>query len=333
LSSTPRNTRRQPDLAAYDLYLQGKHAWSRWTEDDLRLSVGLFERAIELDPAFALAHAGLGMAWGVLALGYWSYRPLETYPLARRELSRALELDPGISEAHSMLALVEAWFDLDWVGTGNRHRHALQLNPNAASAHDQYGVWLTALGRHVEAAHQYEEACRLDPLSLLFLANAGLGAYRARRYDEALRWFDRTIRTHATLPMGHGLRALVDVRLRDYTRALESSERAVQLSSGESSWRALRAFVCAACGEHQAARKSIEDLETRRAEENIWLVPLAMAYAALGEVDTAFERLEEAIRERSGWVAWLGVEPGLDPLRQDPRFQVLLSTLGLAEPA
>ena len=316
------------DREAHNLYLLGRHFLNRWTEDDVRKSVELFERAIQQDTEYALAHFGLGSAWATLALGYFSYRPVDTYPKARRALKRALELDPEMGEAHSWLALIEAWCDFDWSSAGQRYQHAVRLDPNSAHAHDAYGGWLTAQGRHVEAAHECEHAYRLDPLSVFLVANAALGAYRARDYDRAIAWFERAIALDPNLPMGHGLSALVYVQQGNTARARQASMRARELDGGEAP-KALHAYVSAAGGDEALSRELLSELEQRRGAENIWLFVLAMAYAALGEHDLAFARLDEAIQQRGGWVAWLAVEPGLDPLRADPRFLPMLTSVGL----
>jgi serine/threonine protein kinase/Tfp pilus assembly protein PilF len=316
------------DREAHNLYLLGRHFLNRWTEEDVRKSIELFERAIQHDPEFALAHFGLGSAWTTLALGYFSYRPVDTYPKARRVLKRALELDPEMGEAHSWLALIEAWCDFDWSSAGERHQHAVRLDPNSADVHDAYGGWLTAQGRHVEAAHECAQAYRLDPLSVWLVGNAALGAYRARDYDQAIAWFERAIALDPHLPMAHGLSALVYVQQGNTAKARQASMRARELNGGDAP-KALHAYVSAASGDHALSRELLSELEQRRGAGNVWLFVLAMAYAALGEHDLAFARLDEAIQQRGGWVAWLAVEPGLDPLRADSRFQSMLRIVGL----
>lgn len=318
------------DIEAYNLYLLGRHVWDRLTEDDVEKSISFFERAIQRDPKYALAHYGLGIAWMMLALGYWSRRPRETYPIARRALIRALELDPEMAEAHTSLALITSWFDFDWSGAGRMLQRALDLDPNSSQVHDGYGVWLTAHGRHQEAAAHYEQACRLDPLSGLFLSNAALGAYRAREYDRAIAWFDREIALDPHLPVGRALSALVHVQRGDTAKARAESMRAREfIGTHYPATNALYAYVCAACGDSAEALELLGELDARRATENIWLFVVAMAYARLGDVDTAFARLEEAVDQRGGWIAWVAVEPALDPLRADPRFAPLVRSVGL----
>jgi len=332
LSPTERaavGRRPTDDLEAYNLCLLGRHFWNRWTEKDFTKSVEHFQSAIERDPAYALAHFGLGLAWTTLALGYFTLRPLDVYPKARRAITRALELDPEMAEAHAWLADLDYWFEFDWRRAEPRFERALSLDPGCSMAHDLYGCFLTALHRHADARVQYERACALEPLSGYIIANAALGAYRARDYTRAIELFQREIALDPNLPMGHALMALVHVQQAGRAEALAESSEGLRLGGGAPPWEAIHGYVCAACGEQAEARRVLGELETRRAAENVWLFMLGMAYGKLGERDLAFARLQEACRERGGWVTWLGVEPGLDDLRTDPRFPALLQGIGL----
>ena len=161
------------------------------------------------------------------------------------------------------------------------------------------------------------------------IANSVPGAYRARDYDGANEWFDRQIAIDPAMPL-YALSALVHVQRGDMARARAVTARVRELlGAGPSPADALYAYVCAACGDTADALELLRQIEARRAGENVWLVGIAMAYARLGEVDTAVARLEEAVEERGGWIAWLAVEPALDPLRADPRFTSLVRRVGL----
>lgn len=320
------------DLEAYNLCLMGRHFWNRWTEPDLVRSTEFFTRAVERDPHYARAHYELGVAWATLALGYWSFRPLDVYPKAAASLERALQLDPTLADAHSWSGLVKHWFDLDWAAAETLFVRAVELDPNSAQAHDSYGWWLTSTGRHAEAQREFERALELDPLSLFVRCNAALGAYRARSYERSVRLFDEVISLHPNLPMGHSLGALAHVKNGSPDKAMREGELADRLSEGSSPYRAMYAYALASAGESDQARALLQELEGRRERENVWTFGLAMAWAGLGEIDLAFERLEEAVRERVGWIVWLGVEPALDNLRGEPRFDELEKMVGLPKP-
>jgi TolB-like protein/Tfp pilus assembly protein PilF len=317
------------DLEAYNLCLLGRHFWSRWTEEDLLRSTELFTQAVERDPGYARAHYELGVAWATLALGYWSYRPLDVFPKAALSIKRALELDSGLADAHAWDGLIKQWFELDWTNAETCFTRAITLDPSSAHAHDSYGWWLTSVARHEEAEVESARATELDPLSLFVRCNAALGAYRARDYGRSVQLFEHAISLDPNLPMGHGLSSLAHVKNGSPQLALEEAALGDRLSRGETPYLAMHAYALAACGPADDARSILEELEKRRRTENVWLVGLAMAYANLGEHDLAFERLEEAIRERVGWITWLGVEPSLDCIRDDPRFEGLLEKVGL----
>ncbi len=317
------------DLEAYNLCLLGRHFWNRWTEGDIVRSTELFAQAVERDPGYARAHYELGVAWGTLALGYWSYRPLDVFPKAAGSINRALELDPGLADAHAWFGLIKHWFELDWTSAEACYLRAVSLGPNSATAHDFYGVWLTSVSRHEEAEAEYARATELDPLSVFVTCNAALGAYRARDYGRSLQLFERAISLDPNLPVGHSLSSLAHLKNGSPQLALGAAEHGDRLSQGSTPFLAMHAYVLAACGQAEKARSIVEEIEKRRQTENVWLFGLAMAHASLGEHDLAFETLEEAIRERGGWITWLGIEPALDSIRDDPRFDSLLEKVGL----
>jgi tetratricopeptide (TPR) repeat protein len=316
-------------MEAYREYLLGRHHWSRWTEEDFLESIRHFERAIDRDPRFAEAFGALSEAWSHLGVGYWSVRPLDAYPKARDAAARAVELDPESADANAQLAMVEWWFEFAFDRALQRVEQATTQNPNCAPAFDYRANILTMLGRHEEALPFGQRACELDPVSIFINANHGLNLYRARRWTHAVAQFQRTIDLDPNLPMGYALQALAYVESRDLSRAFDGFERADRLSSGNHAYRVMLGYGQAAVGEVEQARRILEEIEDKRDELNVWLVMLAMGYLKLGDVEHALDLLEDAYRERGGWIVWLAVEPGLDALREHPRFVALKNRLGL----
>jgi predicted Zn-dependent protease len=244
-------------------------------------------------------------------------------------LRRAVELDPTLGDAMAFSAAIAMQYDHDWDRAERTLRRALDVDPNSASVHDTYGNLLAATGRHRESAREFEAAVSLDPLSYEVLANAALCAHRARDFSRAAELFARQIALNPGLLMGHALLALTLAKLGRGAEAAEAGRKLAALHGGPTA--PLAALVVAEAGFADEARLRLAECERFRNQQNVWLVGLAMAYAAIGENDIALARLEEAYDARDFWMVWLRVQPELDPLRGDPRFQELLRKMRLQE--
>lgn len=321
--------RHQPgtDIETYNLCLLGRHYWHRWTEPDFRTSIDYYEEAIARDPSCAAAHLGLGLGYGTLALGYWSVRGRDFYALAKHEVTRALELDPYLAEGHAWLGAWESQHEYAWEAAERRLRKAVALEPNSATAHDAYGWLLTANGRFHEARRESARASVLDPLSYFVAANAALQAYRRREYDKAVDLSMREIALDPNLPMGHALLALPLLQSGRCEEAIGTIRHALTL--GYAIAEPFLAMALAMAGRTEEARDILNRIEARRDAVHAWPFALAMAYAALEDAEHAFARLEEAYEERDFWMTWLAVEPGLDAVRNDPRYDELLGKVRL----
>jgi len=317
------------EVETYNLCLLGRHHWHRWTEPDFRKSIEYYERAIGREPDCALAHAGLGIAYGTLALGYWSVRGTDFYPLAKRSLTRALDLDPELVDAHVWLGTFEAQHEYTWRAAEARVRRAVVLDDNSAEAHDKYHLLLLATGRLDEASRESARSVELDPLNCFLTANAALCAYRTRQYDLAIELFQKEIGLDPNLPMGYALLGLPLIQAGRCEDAVGALERALRL--GYSIAEPFMAMALVAVNRRDEARVLLQAIEARRQKEHAWPFALAMAYSALGDVDRAFANLQTAYDERDFWTVWLRVEPALDPLRADPRFRALLEQTNLAD--
>ena len=311
------------DLEAYNLTLLGRH-YSNWlTEEGLRKGIDCFDQAIARDASYAPAHAGRGLAYAVLSLGYFSVTGGAFRHQAERALGRALELDPALAEAMALSAVLLMQYDYAWERAERMLLRAIEVDPNCASAHDVYGNLLTATGRHRESARQFELALDLDPLSYLIIGNAALCAHRAREFTKAAQYFEREISLNPQLPTAHALGAMTAMQLGQPDVALAAVHKALAIHPGHPVDLFLPAPL-AASGARDEALAVLARCEEARATKNIWLVALAMAYAQLGAIDLALTRLEEGYESRDFWMVWLKVQPELDPLRAEPRFQRLL---------
>ncbi len=314
---------------AYDLYLRGRHQWNRFTGDGLRVAILDFERAIELDPGFAHAHAGLADAYNLYAFeGDGS--PTDWFRRARRAAEKALELAPQLAAAHNSLAFAVLYGDYDAVTADPIFRRALDLHPNYAMGHHWHAGALAALGRHDEAVGAALRARELDPLSLS--VRSDLGWY----YLFADRWAEAAAECRATLELSPGYGwaqgCLVEAAIR-----LDEPRLAVDLAASRlrgSDWFAdpdpgFDAMSPA------AAMKAIHGIylerELDRGDDEADPLRRALLYAQLGEVDRALDELEQVYERRDPWLVFLRVDPRLDPLQGDPRFEALASRLRIGD--
>jgi tetratricopeptide (TPR) repeat protein len=182
--------RHTENAEAYQLYLRGRYHWNRRTEDGFKRALDYFQQAIERDPNYTLAYAGLADCY---ALGYLPLPISEAIPKARAAVEKALELDDSLAEAHTTLAYLKHRFDWDWVGAEREFKRAIELNPNYATAYQWYAMFLATMGRHKEALAIMQQALEVDPLSLVMSTGVGRVLHLARRYDEAIEQLRKTI--------------------------------------------------------------------------------------------------------------------------------------------
>ena len=313
---------------AYQLYLKGRFYWNKRTVETNKKSIEYFNQAIEKDPSFALAYAGLADCY-VIRIN--PLQPREKMLKAKAAAIRALELDDSLSEAHTSLARVLAVYDWDSKGAEKEFKRAIELNPRNAIAHQWYGGYFEAIGRHNESIAERKRACDLDPLSLSANSELGLAFYFARDYDQAIEQFQKTLELQpnfslvdAFLPAAFEQKGKYDQAIAGFQNgiALKGSTELSFLMSG-------LGHVYGVSGKKAEARALLDELKQMSLQEYVPAESIALVYAGLGEKDQAFAWLEKAYGERSFGVAWLKVEPRWDSLRSDPRFADLLRRVGL----
>jgi TolB-like protein/Flp pilus assembly protein TadD len=315
------------NLAAYDLYLQGRQFWNQRTPSALQTAARYFERAIARDSTYAEAYAGLAENYAIFP-SYDVSPPREAYPKAKTAALRALALDSTLGQAVAVLARVRMEYDWDWRGAEGEYRRALALAPSYPTGHELYAIYLSLLGRHEEALAEIERARALDPLSRIIGSMKGVLLDLSRRHDEAIAQFRRTLEldpdfAHAHLGLGlayltKGMRA----------EGIAELETAVRLT-GRRTYTGELAYAYAASGQRGRALALARELEDRSRREYVSPVTVALAYTGLGDKDGAFRWLERAADLRDPGVLVLRVEPLFDPLRSDPRFTRLLTRVGL----
>jgi serine/threonine-protein kinase len=318
------------DPEAHALYLRGRAAWYTRTPEGLREAVAFFGRALERDPAYALAHIGLADAYNMLgAFDYGVHPPGEIYPRAREAATRALALRPDLAEAHTALANVLLNHEWDWDGAARAFRHALQLNPGYAPAYHWYSLYLGATGRHAEALDAVRRARELDPMSLVMGTALARQLYFARDLGGAAREY-RAVLAHDAgfLPARLGLGLAL-------AQAGAAEEAVEELAGAPEAPGDPRPVVLALLGHAQGragrrAEAGASLARLRRAAEARYVPPeyFAVVHLGLGEADAALDWLERACDARSGSVVYLRVDPLLDPVRADPRFLRLCARVG-----
>src|SRR5580698_7283330 len=320
--------RHTEDPEAYRLYLQGRHHWNRWTEEGFYKAIGYFHQATQKDPGYALAYAGVADSY--VLLGWNSYLPpKEAFPEGKAAALRALELAPDLGEAHTDLAAVLWLHDWQWPEAQREFQRSLELSPCYPTANHYYAEYLMTMGRHAEALSRMKKSLELDPLSLIINVAIGWGYYHARQYDQAIEQLLRTVELDPNYPMTYWLLGLLYRKTARYDSAIRAGEKGVQLSGGSPLMRAALAQSYAEAGGVKDAQQILDDL-TKLAQHK-YVAPQFFAgiHIGLGENDRALEYLEKACAEHCHWLIYLHIDPGMDSLRGNPRFQELLRRVGL----
>jgi serine/threonine-protein kinase len=306
---------RRVNPQAHEAYLLGRYHFSKDNEQGWKQAIEYFERAIRLAPDYAPACAGLSEAWFWHGLAGANFKEVESP--ARAAALKAVGLDEQLAEAHISLGNIKYFYDWDWTGAEQEFKRALELDPGSRDAHVRYGVFLMHWrGRHDEAIREGQIAVQLDPLSSLVQSSLGRFLYRARRYGEALPHLERAVEleprsVHANFRLGDGY-----AQLGRYDEAIAAFEKIREVMPKGGDFQAGIARVYALMGRKREARQMISGLKA-----NAYFI--AGVYATLGDKDEAFRILEKAVEERQALVI-LKVEPPLESLHSDPRWQALL---------
>ena len=314
------------DLEAYTLYLKGRQLWNRRTEESLKLGLRHFERALERDPRYGMAHIGVADSYSILGF-YTALPPTEAFPKAKAASLRALELDPRLSEARPTLAYVSMYHDWDWKAAEDQFRMAIKANPGYATAHQWYGNFLAVLLRFDESLAEFGKAVELDPLSPLKGAALGWGYYFAGRYQESIAQCRRALELDPQLAVTHLWLGLASEGAGAIDDALKAFEEGVRLAPNEPLGLAYLAHGLAQAGRTDQARRRLRELQDLSGRRYVSSYDLAIICTGLGDTQQALDLLEQGYRERTHWMALLQVDPRLAPLRGHPRFDRLLGLM------
>ena len=320
--------RHTHDTEAYGHYLKGRFYWNKRTEEGFRKGIEHFHQAIEVDPNYALAYAGLADSY-ILLVFYAAQNPREAMAKAKAAAVTALKLDDSLAEAHTSLAYIHYVYDWNWPAAEKEFKKSIKLNPKYATAHHWYAFRLAAAGRHEDAIAEMKLARELDPLALIINTEVGWAYYFARQYDKAIEQYQKSLEMDPGFGVAHMFMGTAYVQQGRYAEGIAELLKAIELSGGGVGMNGLLGHAYGRAGDKEAALKMIAELTQQPAGKYVSPYNLALIHAGLDETDATLELLDEACEHRSLFLAWLNVEPMFDSVRSDPRFGELLKRIGL----
>ncbi len=322
-------TKRHTESAeAYRLYLKGRHHWNRWTEEGFYKAIEYFQQAVEDDPTYALAYAGLADCY--VLLGWNSYLPPKAaFPKGKAAARAALQFDPELAEAHTPLAALLWLHDWEWDKAQTEFKRSLELGPTYPTANHWYAEYTMTMGRHDEAMVRIRKSQDLDPLSLIINVSVGWSLYFARRYNDAIEQLRRTLDLDPNYPVTHWILGLLLRKTGRYEEAIAEGEKGVNFSGGSPLMRAALAHTLGTAGRTKDAVQILDEL-TKLAQQK-YVAPYFFAgiHIGLGENQRALEYLEKSYEEHSHWLIYLPLDPSMDALRDNPGFQSLMQRVGV----
>jgi eukaryotic-like serine/threonine-protein kinase len=321
------------DAEAYQLYLKGRYFWNKRNEEGFRNGIDFFRRAEEKDPTFALAFSGLADSYALLCdIGV--VRPVDEMPKAKAAAQKAVDADPELAEAYTSRAFVRLAYDWDWLGAQSDFQQALKLNPKYPTAHQWYASYLMQMGKFSLAKQEIEEAHKLDPLSPIISANAGLYSYYEKNYDDAIAKYKTTLQSDpefwvarhylALAYMQKGMHDEAIGELRKLIKAPSSGAIPDQIVEAESEASASLGFAYGMAGKQAEARAIINQLDALSQRRYVSSLYFAIVYAGMKDNDKAIEYLNKAFDARHPGLVLIRIEPMFDGLRGDERFKTLI---------
>ncbi len=320
-------TKRRVDPQAYEAYVKGRYFFNKGSEPNLKKAAEEFQRALDIDPTYAAAYAGLADAYSVI--GYQTYvSPLDVAPKAKAAAAKALELDASLASPHASLGYIHLYFDWDFAASESEFQRAIALDPNSETAHRWYSLLLTAVLRPSEARREIERARALDPLSASVAWVAGGELFYGGQYEAAIKALRDAIAMDSKNGVAHfWLGRTFQAQGKNAEAIAEYRAAEPQVSQFPPSFAALGYFY-GISGKRMEALTVLADLDRMSKERYISPFCWAMVYLGLGEHDKALAYLNRSLEERTTWLVWILNDPRFDPLRGDPRFQEVLRRMG-----
>ncbi len=313
---------------AHQLYLKGRYVWNRRTAPALQQAAAYFQQAIDKDPGYALAWAGLADCYALYSF-YGVLSPEESFPKAKEAAAKALEIDDTLAEAHATLVWVKSDYDWDWSGVEREFKRTIELNPNYGSAYRWYSEYLQAMGRLDEAVAVTKRAEEIEPLSPINSTMVGTHLYVARQYDQAIEQLRRTLDMDANFPLAHLSLGWAYEQKGMLEEAIAEFQKGSSLSGGEPRMAGALGHAYALSGRKDRAQNVIAELKQLSRRRYVAPFEIAVVYVGLGDKDRTFEWLEKAYRDHSPWLNFLKVDPRFDSLHGDSRYRDLRQRMGL----
>jgi TolB-like protein/DNA-binding winged helix-turn-helix (wHTH) protein/Tfp pilus assembly protein PilF len=323
---------RPVSTQSYENYLKGRYYWNKRSQEGLTKAIDYFQLAIEQDPNYALAYAGLADCYSIIGSAIVGTVPTaEVAPKARAAALKSLELDNTLAEAHTSLATVRFNYDWDWNAAASEFRRAVELNPSYATAYQRNSLYLMSMGRTSESIAEMNRAHDLEPLSISTNFSLGWRLYMAREYDQAIEQLRNTIDMDPGFALPHLVLGQAYEQKKMYDQAIKELRRAVEISQSSPPTIAALARTYAVSGRTAEAKNLLDQLMEQSKKRYVSPFYVVIVYAALGENDKAMAWLEKAYGDRSNAIVFLKVDPQLDTLRNSPRFHELQRKLRLPD--
>ena len=320
---------RPVDPQAHELLLKGRYHRNKRTEESVKKALTYFDHAIAIDSTWAEAYVGVADCYNMLGY-YCALSPQEAYSKSESASQKALQLDPSRAEAHAALGVVKRDYEWDWSGAEQRFQRAIELNPGCVEAYHWRGTLFGMQHRHAEALRDKEKALSMDPLSVIFRTDVGRLYYFERRYDAALEHYQAALEMDPHFFFVHIVLAQAYLQKGMFKPALSALRTAARLSNDSTFALARLAQGYAIAGEQEKARSLLKRLHGMTARKYVAPFEIALIHVALKDYDEAFSWLQKAFDQRAIWLGYLQVEPQLDPVRNDRRFQELVMRVGFA---
>jgi len=322
------NVEEQKHLEAYRSYLKGRNAWNKRTADGLQQGIDFFQQAINTDPNYAEAYAGLADCYNMLVV-YGASQPKDGFPKAKEAAIKALDMDESLAEAHTSLAFIKFRWDRDRVEAEREFQQAIKLQPNYAPAHQWYSSFLIALERFDEAIAEAKRTEELEPLSSTASSHLGWIYYLAGRSDQAIDQCTKILALDPSSFPAHRYRGLAYEQKGMYREAIDEFQKGLKVS-GSPLMLALLGHAYAASGQKAEAQGVLNELADLQGKRYVSSYTVAAIHAGLGDKDQTFKWLEKAYDERDVWLMNLKVDPVFARIRSDKRFTDLLTRAGLS---